>query len=783
MKMIFIFIFALTGLQGGAPDGGADAAAGDGGAAAEPGVADGPPLVKTPAETPVAVSEAVPELVPVAVPVATPEAVSEMVPVAAAPPSPLPTAVAPPPPPASSATASSSLKVQQRLPEVQVTGERPASYREGEASVGTKIAVPLRDVPQSIQVVPRQVMEDQGAFRPHDLVQNVSGVYRGNAVFGDSFIFRGFSANEFLRDGYPDRRGSMRDTANVEQVEVLKGPASMLFGRLEPGGTLNYVTKRPLFAPYYAVELKTDTHGMVRPAVDVSLVTPDRSLGLRFNGAVEHGGNFRESSFSDRAFGSLALTWRASPATTVSVDLEYLYDRRLLDRGVPRFGAGPADIPVTRLISEPGDDRVLNEWVTGYTVEHRLHQAWRTRHALRFYGTDNQDHRTRFLQSAAQIAGDPSWDGTINRDLLLRDGREKELTTQLELLGDGETAGTHHQLLLGLDLDFFFAKDDSQQANTIVPGNSVNINNPVLGNFMPVGLRQSGLTDSAITGFAAYLQDLITLFPGWKALVGARLDVTHNRSDNQLTSTETEASSRALSPRAGLVWQPITAISLYGSYTQSFVPVIGQDFAGDLFEPTVGRQVEAGVKSELFEGRLTTTLAAFRIRKSNISVPDPVNSGFNLQAGEVTSEGLEVDLAGSPFDGLNLMGNFALIDARTTADTSPMVVGKRPPNTPSRGAGLWASYRLSGWAGWAEGLGFGSGGHYVGRRSGDRLGTFFLPGYTRWDASIWYRRRAWRVALKADNLLDRRYYISSHDTLGIYPGAPREARLSLAYQY
>lgn len=666
---------------------------------------------------------------------------------------------------------------------ILVSGDRAPSYQEGEASVGTKVSAPLRDLPQSVKVLPRQVLDDQDAVRPHDLVQNVSGVHRGNAVFGDSFIFRGFATNEFLRDGYPDRRGSMRETANVEQVEALKGPASMLFGRLEPGGTLNYVLKRPLFAPLYALELTVDSHLLVRPTFDISEVTADKSLGVRINGAYEHGGNFREDSFSDRAFGSAAIAWRPRKATQVTVDLEYLYDRRLLDRGVPRFGRFPAEIPIDTLISEPGDDRQLNEWVAGYTVEHQLSSAWRAKHALRVNSTTNEDHRTRFLQSAAQIAGNPTWDGNVNRDLLLRDGDEQELTTQLELIGDAALGPTNHRLLTGLELDLFYASDDTRAAREIIASNAVNIYNPVLGNFAPGAIERTNLSDSKVRSIAAYVQDLISLSAQWKLLVGARLDVTHNSSENRMTNAETEADANSLSPRAGVVWQPAQQLSLYTSYSQSFVPVIGQDFEGNLFDPTKGKQVEAGAKADLFDGRLSTTVSAFRIVKENITVPDPMNTGFNLQTGEITSDGIEVDVVASPIEGLNLLANLSLIDARTTEDTNAALIGLRPSNTPAAGAGIWASYRLPVWNRWVDGLGVGAGGHYVGRRNGDRAATFFLPAYTRWDASVWYRRDSWKVSVKAENLLDKRYYVSSHDTLGIYPGAPFELKLSLGYQY
>ncbi len=664
-----------------------------------------------------------------------------------------------------------------QLNEVQVIGSRAQSgYREAEATAGTKVSAPLKDLPLSIQVLPRHLIDDQSAFRPHDLLQNVSGVYRGNAVFGDSFIFRGFSSNEFLRDGFPDRRGSIRDSANVEQVEVLKGPASVLYGRIEPGGTLNYVTKKPLFIARNAIDIKTDSFGMVRPTVDLSSVSDDNTLGLRLNAALENGPGFRDHSFSSRKFFTGALAWRLSKATQLSIETEAMDDRRLLDRGVPRFGNGPAAIPVTRLISEPDDDRVVAERLFGYTVDHTINPSWQLKHALRTYTSSNQDHRTRFLQSAAQIAGSSSFNGVVNRDLLLRDGAEKQLTAQVELAGDVQLAGMRHQVLFGLDVDRLETTESSQQANTIVASNSINIYHPVYGNFKPVGMKQSALANSAISSNALYVQDLLELAPQWKALVGARYDAAKNTSSNQLTQKWSGAETQALSPRAGIVWQPTQELSLYASSSTSFVPVIGQDFAGKLFEPTLGKQVELGVKSEWFGGRLAASAAVFRVQKTNISVADPVNAGFSIQTGEITSDGLEFDVSGSPINGLNLIGNFALTDARITQEKNLALLGKRPPNTPSRGAGLWASYDMqgAGWKGWGAGLGA----HYVGERAGDETASFLLPDYVRWDASVWYRASQWRVALKLENLADKVY-----SSLGIYPGTPRNLTLSSTYRF
>lgn len=678
-----------------------------------------------------------------------------------------------------------------KIDEIVVTGERQPTFRPDRASGATKVDAPLRDIPQSIQVLSRELIEDQGAFRTTDLVQNVSGVFRGNAVFGDNFIFRGFSTSDFLRDGYPDRRGSIRETAGIERLEVLKGPASVLYGRLEPGGTLNYVTKQPLSDRRLAVEVKTDTEGLWRPTVDYSTTNADDTLGLRINTAYEHGPNFRDHSFSDRYFGTAVGFWKPREGTKISLELEALNDRRLLDRGVPRFGRGPANIPVTRLISEPGDDRVVKDRLVGYTIEQRLSENWRFKHALRAYEYENQDHRTRFLQSAPQIAGDPSFDGNVNRDLLLRDGKEDQITGQFELIGDTTLLAMNHKLLVGIDIDRYGADQDGATARTIVASNRINIFDPVYGNFVPVGLARNSLTESQIRANAVYVQDLIELAPQWKLLVGGRFDTVRSTSDNLLPNRDGVLAPRAVtqpeafSPRAGIVWQPNGMLSFYTSYSESFIPVIGQSFDGDLFDPTTGEQIEAGVKGEWLDGRLGASIAVFEIVKGNISTPDPVNDGFSIQTGEAESKGVEFDIQGSPLPGMNIVANLAYADVQTTKSEDPAELGKAPDNTPSKGGGLRVSYDVQNdrW----NGLGVNFGVHYVGERqvnADDPVMRLFLPSYTRWDAGISYRPPGpWWLALNAENLFDKTYYISAHSSLGIYPGAPRAATLTAGYAF
>jgi iron complex outermembrane receptor protein len=651
--------------------------------------------------------------------------------------------------------------------------------RSGEA-LSAKVDAPLRDIPQSIQVISTKLIQDLVALRVEDVLQQVSGVARGNtSLNGDSFIFRGFSSSEFLRNGYPDRRPSLRDLAAIERVEVIKGPASALYGRSEPGGTLNFVTKEPLAAPYYSLSFLVDSFGYINPTADLSTVTSDGRLGVRVNASYQNGGNFRDFSFAHRNFGSAAISWRPDEKTRLLINLELMDDRRSWDRGLPSTAAGPAPVPISRLLSEPTDFRKVREKLFSYAVDRKLGAGWTLRNALVVSRSNSNNVRTRFLNNTLNLAT-----GQIDRDRLgPRIGQEKQLAAQLEASGQLTGPGRIvHKVLLGASLDNYETRDNTFQGTRLVASNQINIYAPVYGNFVAQNFRENTRSVSKIKAKGVYAQDLIELTPSLKALFSLRYDESTSTSTNLLTGVRGAADSTGYSPRAGVVWQPSQAVSFYGSYSQSFVPVSGQDVTGKLFEPTVGKQVEAGVKSELFDHRLALSAAVFDIRKNNISVPDPANEGFSIQTGEVTSTGFELDARAAPLSGLSLTASLSVLDVRITKDTRPGALGRRPANVPNTSAGLWAGYdapsgRLAGW-------GVGLGGNYVGRREVDDLGApFTLAPYVRVDASLRYTSRQWRATLKLNNLFDKVHFVNGGvgNINGIYPGAPRNVTFAVSH--
>ena len=714
-------------------------------------------------------------------------------------PAPAPIARALPPAPASPASerqppspTATAAAAEQYLPEVRVVGTRLRSYRAKEASAGTKISAPLRDIPQSIQVLDREMLDDLGIVRGTDLTKDVSGVYREGVGTDDRLVFRGFTTSEFLRDGFPDRRKLFRDTASTERVEVLKGPASVLYGRLEPGGTLNYVTKRPQFYPGASVRMRADSEGAVRPSADLSLATPGGTLGLRVNGAYEYGKNFRDFSFSDRKFGSAVLAWRPFDGTQISAEVEVLNDRRRLDPGLPQFGRGPAQLPVQRTTNEPDDELFVQDRLYGYTVEQRLGSTWQVRHALRLGNLRSREHEARAARSSTMIdgvkrsdlqeTGDPRWDGIVGRQASAGTRRDNQLTVQAELTGDFAVFGMRHKLLTGVDVDRFTSSRQSFRS-AIIESNGINVYEPKYGNFVvPDALEQDNFSDNLLRAHALYFQDLIKLASQWTLLVGARFDDTRTSTDDFKTGKFSAVEGRQLSPRAGIVWQPGDQLSLYTSYSESFLPVIGQTFAGELFKPVLGKQMEGGVKAEWLDGRLGATMAVFTIKKDNVSVSDPDNPGFSIQTGQTTSDGIEFDVTGSPLPGLRMIANASLADVRITKDTTQANVGRRPRNVPTRGGGLSMNYDLGG-ARWWGGLGGRLGVHHVGERSGESNASrppLFLPSYTRWDAGVSYKSTSWRLALNVENLFNKTYYLAINNGL-IFPGAPLRAWVSLAY--
>jgi iron complex outermembrane receptor protein len=657
--------------------------------------------------------------------------------------------------------------------ELVVTAEREAEgYSVPEATTATRTDTPLRDIPQSIQVVPRQVLEDQQVTRIGEAARNVSSVTPkpGYGGSNDNYTIRGFEVSTNLRNGFRDDGFySFTDPANIEQVEVLKGPASVLYGEFEPGGLVNYITKQPLSQPYYSSQFTIGSYDFYRPSFDISgPLNSDKTLLYRLNFAYENSGSFRD--FVDKQLSLVApvLTFKISDATTLTLEYEYINLNQTFDRGFPPLKES-FRLPINRYLGEPSDSYEFSAHKISYTLNHQFSDSWQLRNAFSAQIVDSL--RSNVQARTFQLEDDGR---TLQRLYTKSPAYNQVYSLQTDLIGNIKTGSVEHQLLLGLELSKI--TDQFSLSRAAFP--SIDIFDPVYGFPIPTKF-DSGISGKTTTdNLAIYLQDQITLLPNLKLLAGGRFDfIDLNKEDvaDIINGSEPETTTRdyrAFSPRVGLVYQPIEPISLYASYSRSFKPnTFAFSAPGQLLEPERGTQYEVGIKTDLLDDRLSATLAAYEITKTNVATPNPNDIDFSIAAGAVKSRGLEFDIAGELFPGWNIIASYGFNDAYVSKDNDKNLVGDRLINAPRHTASLWTTYELQ--SGSLQGLGFGGGVFFVGDREAALPNTLTIPAYVRTDATIFYRRDNWRIALNIKNLFDIKYYDSQGFLL--YPGAPLTA--------
>ncbi|MEM1254620.1 MAG: TonB-dependent receptor [Cyanobacteria bacterium P01_H01_bin.21] len=646
---------------------------------------------------------------------------------------------------------------------IVVTGEETGSdYFVPNASSATRTDTPILDTPASIQVIPEQVLDDQQAVRIEDALTNVSGVAFGGTRGGVDvdFTIRGFDDAPIFRDGfrqYGPFNDGIPEIANLERIEVLRGPASILYGEIQPGGVINLVTKQPLAEPFYEAQLQAGNRGFISPSIDFSgPLTEDGRLQYRLNALYRNEESFRDVETNiERFLIAPVLSWQISDRTDLTVQLEYSDYRAPSDLGLPAVGDEIADVPRDRITGEP-DDFVDTESINvGYNFEHRFSDNWRLRNTFRFIQQDIVNVNVAALFSDGPL---------VFRLLSKREYNPQDIGLQTNVVGEFSTGSIDHTLLFGVDLNRSETTDFTRfDANDLRP---IDIFNPVYGvfddldvNTLPVGFDTEDQQDR----LGIYLQDQIDILDNLILVAGIRYDTieqtTINRPGAFVTeTTETVQNDDAWIPRFGIVYQPIPTVSLYGSYSQSFVPNGETDVDGNPFEPERGEGFEAGVKAEFLEGNLLATLAYFDITKQNVVTADPNNPFFSVATGEQRSRGIELDLTGEILPGWNVIASYAYIDAEVTADNTTSV-GNRLFNVPEHSANLWTTYEIQ--SGDLQGLGFGLGFNFMGERAGDLDNSFDIDSYFLTNAGLSYQRDNWRAAVNVRNLFDVNYISSN----------------------
>ncbi|WP_414551057.1 TonB-dependent siderophore receptor [Anabaena sp. CCY 0017] len=668
--------------------------------------------------------------------------------------------------------------------ELVVTGERD-SYRVPNASTATRTDTPLRDIPQSIQVVPRQVIEDRGIQRQTQALETISGLVEGGDNSGfipgaTDIAIRGFSTRRSgnFRDGLQsDNSSSFTPIGAIEQIEVLKGPASVLFGALEPGGVINFVTKKPLSEPYYKIGFEVGNYGFYQPSIDLSgPLNEDKTVLYRLIAAYGGGGDFKDFTFTQKYIASItpSISFKLGDRTNLNLFYEYgksasnptyeplRSDDSLIPRNVTPYYFGGIETASQRF---------------GYTLNHAFNDDWQLRNSFTtgFSTTDNRSLEYGNLLNDRFLTDYFDFDFVQSIDKYLG---------VIDVVGNFKTGSVSHQLVVGFDFNrevnyFGFAGNSVDLPPLDILNPNYRISFPVapLASFTDFGINQS---------YGFYLQDQISFTDNLKMLIGGRYDWITNEG-GAIDGDKTIQNDGAFSPRIGLVYQPSKTVSLYTSYSQSFRPSIGRNPDNKPFEPTRGTQYEVGVKADFLDGRLSATLAAYNLTRTNVltSNPDPdlARQGFQVQVGEQRSRGIELDVTGEILPGWNVVASYALTDAEVTRDNAiPSVVGSRLTNIPLNQASLWTTYFIQ--TGDLQGLGFGLGLFYVGERQANLENSSQVSDYLRTDAAIYYRRDNFNAAINVRNLFNTDYVGSANfGTLFVNRGNPLTIVGSVSWEF
>ena len=667
------------------------------------------------------------------------------------------------------------------LPEIIVEGESEVTdYEVEDSSTATKFKVPIKDTPLSIQVIDKAVIDDQRAEQLTDTVYNVSGVQPAGGLV-TPFLIRGFRA-EVLRNGltlssiFPLNQLTEVIT-NIDRIEFIKGPNSVLSGTTSSGGLVNLVTKQPLPYFYSSGDFTMGSFNFFRGVLDYNRpLKKDKTLLFRVNASYRNSDSFREFIHSERFFVSPVLTWEISPKVKLTLDAEYIYIDEPIDDGIIAVGDEVANIPFSRNLGEPTDNTYYKNLLLEGILESEIRNNLKLVNVIRYFYVDAEtDHHIPvFLQPDNQTL-----DRLIFKSPLYHDDF---INTKNDLLVNINKFGTQNDIVIG----FEYKKESLDNNVQFIPSTSIDIFDPVYNqqepfnpNDFPVFVRNAD-TDE----FGIYIQDFINYKDKLFILAGLRVDYYNYELADNVSSPDPAILIRAdtdgfeFIPRFGMLYQLNEIISFYGNYSESLsTGLLLRSFQieGGVLKPETAWQVEGGVKISLLDDKLFSTIAVYNIVKRNAFTADPINGlAFAVQVDKERSRGLEVDVTGELFSGLNLIASYSYIDAEVVEDDF-FQSGNELAAVPKNSGSIWATYKL--YSGPLEGLGIGAGMIAVGEREGDLENTFKLDGFIRLDTAIYYEKvlndsMLINMSLNFKNITDKQYIATSDSRLSVIPGIP-----------
>jgi len=662
------------------------------------------------------------------------------------------------------------------------------NYRATRSATATRTDTPIEDIPQAISVVPKEVLDDLGSSRMERSLDFAGGVTRGNNFGGlqiSSYNLRGFNTGEIYRNGFSINRGfiSPPDASNLERVEVLKGPASGLFGRGDPGGLVNMVTKRPQLEAFNQLKVSVGRWDKYRTALDINRpLTDDGSLLARVNLAVEDNGSFRDHIENQRQVISPNLLWQINENSSLFIDTEFSRTDVVFDRGVPAVNGKTGAVNIKNFLGEPNDGKIRTDsQMLHISFEHFLNEQWKLRLAGQYLHGDLDGAATEPSNALSSA-------GILNRYWRLRDGfNAQDIATHAELIGNFELAGWHNQLLAGVEYENYHNRYHIRYSD---PTNTypINIYNPIYGQPKPALTGRQSYDRDYTENYALNLADQIEFNEKWHGLFGFRIEQFEQTirgtntppvgSANPITYSKRTQKKDVVVPRAGVVYKWTPEVSVFASVGSSFKPN-GSDGDSGMLKPEKGLGYESGLKLDLLDSRLGATLAAFYIEKENVRMTDPADINKFIAAGKVRSQGFDAQLAGQLTDNLRVIGAYAFIDTKVLKGI-PAQKGAKLDNTPQHNASLMTVYQFE------EGSNIGAAVNHVGKRNAatQRTGSLKLPSYTTMDLlGRWQAADNLNLGVNLNNLFNRKYYERSFGNTWHLPGEPRNLNISATLNF
>ncbi|MDT8887841.1 TonB-dependent receptor [Aquirufa sp. LEPPI-3A] len=672
------------------------------------------------------------------------------------------------------------------LKEIVVVGY--VSQNEKPITIG-KLPIKPMDLPQSVVTLDKSLLEAQQVNRMSDVLMNTNGVYIFGATGGyqEEIAARGFSmaSSNTFKNGMRYANGMISELSGVEKVEILKGSAAILYGNVAAGGVLNLVTKKPKFNFGGEISLRTGSWGMYKPSVDV-YGGLSQNIAVRLNASAEQANSFRVGVSSERVYVNPSILFKLSKKTELILEGDYLADQRTPDFGAGIINYQIVDIPRERFLGVAWSNIKSAQSSLNATLTHQINEHW----TVKWMSGLRQNSSNLFSNTRPNAGSLITSDGQWIRNLQKSEVEERYGISQLDFIGSLKVAGMKHQVLLGVDSDFY--DTDTYAYNQFNRYDTVNVYSNALSSARNDQPAMTPLTKTMapIRRFGIYAQDLIHLNEQWKVLAGIRYSYQQTLSDvYNYTTKKTTSSSNfdgAFSPRLGIVYKPSLNHAFFASYSNSFTLNTGVDINNQALPPSLIDQYEVGVKNDIWDGLVSVNVTAYRILNNNLAQNSLVNattySYVKEMAGSVQSEGIELDLMSKPVAGFSFSGGYSFNETKYVKSNT-YIEGSLLKYNPRHTANVGIQFRH-------QGLQVGLTTVYIGERfagrstrvlvANDAYRLIALPAYLQADLTAGYTYKKMSLRARMANLGDVINY-NVHDDNSVNPITPRNYSLTLTY--